>query len=180
VVANSRIAAVRYARALREALVEEVKSVAEDNPLQVNADELKAVEVALVITWGNNDEAEIKDSMKSVDIEQVVKRFKMPFDAEEESGNEKLNGRVGFVVVNEMLVTGFDAPVEQVLYLNRVMKDHGLLQAIARVNRVHDDGKDAGFVVDYVGVGNNLRKALDAYTQKEQQEVIECSHLPRN
>jgi type I restriction enzyme R subunit len=73
-----------------------------------------------------------------------------------------------------MLVTGFDAPVEQVLYLDRVIKDHGLLQAIARVNRVHDDGKDCGFVVDYVGVGNDLRKALDAYTQREQQEVIEC------
>ena len=73
-----------------------------------------------------------------------------------------------------MLVTGFDAPLEQVLYLDRVIKDHGLLQAIARVNRVHDDGKDCGFVVDYVGVGNNLRKALDAYAAREQQEVIEC------
>jgi type I restriction enzyme R subunit len=174
VVANSRIAAVRYAKALREAIVEEVKSLAEDNPLQVNADELKAVEVALVITWANNDEAEIKDAMKNVDTDLVVKRFKMPFDAEEDTGNEKVNGRIGFVVVNEMLVTGFDAPVEQVLYLDRVIKDHGLLQAIARVNRVHDDGKDCGFVVDYVGVGNNLRKALDAYAQKEQQEVIEC------
>ena len=174
VVANSRIAAVRYATALREALAEEVKSLAEDNPLCVNADELKAVEVALVITWANNDEAAIKDAMQGVDTEQVVKRFKMPFDAEEDTGNEKVNGRIGFVVVTEMLVTGFDAPVEQVLYLDRVMKDHGLLQAIARVNRVHDDGKDCGFVVDYVGVGNNLRQALDAYAQKEQQEVIEC------
>lgn len=174
VVANSRIAAVRYAKALRDAITEEVKSLAEDNPLQVNADELRAVEVALVITWANNDEAEIKDAMKNVDNDLVVKRFKMPFDAEEDSGSEKVNGRIGFVVVNEMLVTGFDAPVEQVLYLDRVIKDHGLLQAIARVNRVHDDGKDCGFVVDYVGVGNNLRKALDAYAQKEQQEVIEC------
>lgn len=174
VVANSRIAAVRYAKALRDAIAEEVKSLAEDNPLQVNADELRAVEVALVITWSNNDEVEIKDAMKGVDTDLVVKRFKMPFDAEEESGEQKVTGRIGFVVVNEMLVTGFDAPVEQVLYLDRVIKDHGLLQAIARVNRVHDDGKDCGFVVDYVGVGNNLRKALDAYTQREQQEVIEC------
>lgn len=174
VVANSRIAGVRYATALREAIAEEVKSLAEDNPLQVNADELRAVEVALVITWGNNDEAAIKDAMKGVDTDLVVKRFKMPFDSEEESGEQKVTGRIGFVVVNEMLVTGFDAPVEQVLYLDRVIKDHGLLQAVARVNRVHDDGKDCGFVVDYVGVGNNLRKALDAYTQRELQEVIEC------
>lgn len=174
VVANSRIAGVRYAKALRDAIAEEVMSLAEDNPLQVNPDELRAVEVALVITWGNNDEAEIKDAMRSVDTDLVVKRFKMPFDAEEETGDHKVNGRIGFVVVNEMLVTGFDAPVEQVLYLDRVIKDHGLLQAIARVNRVHDEGKDCGFVVDYVGVGNNLRKALDAYTQREQNEIIEC------
>jgi len=98
--------------------------LAEDNPLQVNADELRAVEVALVITWGNNDEAEIKDAMKGVDTDLIVKRFKMPFDAEEESGEQKVTGRIGFVVVNEMLVTGFDAPVEQVLYLDRVIKDH--------------------------------------------------------
>lgn len=174
VVANSRIAGVRYVRALREAIADEVQSLAADNPLQVNADELRAVEVALVITWGNNDEAEIKDAMKGVDTDLVVKRFKMPFDAEEKAGEQKVTGRIGFVVVNEMLVTGFDAPVEQVLYLDRVIKDHGLLQAIARVNRVHDDGKDCGFVVDYVGVGNNLRKALDAYTRREQQEIIEC------
>jgi type I restriction enzyme, R subunit len=174
VVANSRIAAVRYAKALRDAIAEEVESLTEDNPLQVNADELRAVEVALVISWGNNDEAEIKDAMKGVDIDSVVKRFKMPFDAEEGSGEQQVTGRIGFVVVNEMLVTGFDAPVEQVLYLDRVIKDHGLLQAVARVNRVHDDGKDCGFIVDYVGVGNNLRKAIDAYTQREQQEVIEC------
>jgi type I restriction enzyme R subunit len=174
VVTNSRIAGVRYAEALREAIAEEVKSLSEDNPLQVNPDELAAVEVALVITWGNNDEAAIKDSMKGVDTNLVVKRFKMPFDAEETSGEQTVSGRIGFVVVNEMLVTGFDAPVEQVLYLDRVIKDHGLLQAIARVNRVHDEGKDCGFVVDYVGVGNNLRKALDAYAQREQQEIIEC------
>lgn len=174
VVANSRIAAVRYVAALRDALADEVKSLAEDNPLSVNADELRVVEVAVVITTTNNDEAEITDAMRDVDTDLVVKRFKMPFSAEEKEGEGTINGRIGFVVVTEMLVTGFDAPVEQVLYLDRVIKDHGLLQAIARVNRVHDDGKDCGFVVDYVGVGNNLRRALDAYAQREQQEVIDC------
>jgi len=174
VVANSRIAAVRYAEALKDALVEEVELLNQDNPLLVNQDELRAVEVGLVITWDNNDDAVIKDSMKGVDVEKLIQRFKMPFDAEEEENEQRLNGRVGFIVVNEMLVTGFDAPLEQVLYLDRVIRDHTLLQAIARVNRVHDEGKDCGFIVDYVGVGNNLRKALDAYAKREQQEVIEC------
>ena len=49
-----------------------------------------------------------------------------------------------------MLLTGFDAPVEQVMYLDKIVVDHGLLQAIARVNRV-SGAKDKGFVVDYVG-----------------------------
>jgi type I restriction enzyme R subunit len=174
VVANSRIAAVRYAKKLKDAIATEAISLSQDDPLRVNADDLRAVEVALVITWQNNDDAEIKDAMRGVDVETVIKRFKMPFEAEDEAGEQKLNGRVGFVVVNEMLVTGFDAPLEQVLYLDRVVRNHTLLQAVARVNRVHDEGKDCGFVVDYVGVGNNLRKALDAYAAREQQEVIEC------
>jgi type I restriction enzyme R subunit len=174
VVANSRIAAVRYLHALRDAVAQECASLLKDNPLRVNVDDFKAVEAGLVITWDNNDELAIKDAMKGVDTESLIKRFKLRFDAEEESAEKKLNGRVGFVVVNEMLVTGFDAPVEQVLYLDRVIKDHTLLQAIARVNRVYDEGKDCGFVVDYVGVGNNLKKALDAYAAREQQELIDC------
>jgi type I restriction enzyme R subunit len=174
VVANSRMAAVRYAKALRDAIGAEAEALSQDNPLLLSAESLRAVEVAPVITWSNNDDLEIKDAMRNVDVAKVVKQFKMPFDAEEEEGDEKLNGRIGFVVVNEMLVTGFDAPLEQVLYLDRVIRDHGLLQAIARVNRVCDDGKDCGFVVDYVGVGNNLRRALDAYAAREQQEIIDC------
>ncbi|OGV63418.1 MAG: hypothetical protein A3K19_30790 [Lentisphaerae bacterium RIFOXYB12_FULL_65_16] len=174
VVASSRMAAVRYAEALRDAIAAEAEALRTDNPLCVNAEELRAVEVGLVITWGNNDDVEIKDAMRGVDPEAVVKRFKLPFGGEEKVGEKTVNGRIGFVVVNEMLVTGFDAPLEQVLYLDRVMKDHGLLQAIARVNRVHDEGKDCGLVVDYVGVGNNLRLALDKYKAREQQEMIEC------
>jgi type I restriction enzyme R subunit len=174
VVANSRIAAVRYVEALKTAIAEEAKSLNEDNPLRVNPDELQAVEVGLVITWDNDDDRAIKDSMRGVDVETVVQRFKIPFEGKQQNGVGGLDGRIGFVVVNEMLVTGFDAPLEQVLYLDRVVRDHSLLQAIARVNRVHDDAKDCGFVVDYVGVGNNLRKALDAYAAREQRELIEC------
>jgi type I restriction enzyme R subunit len=65
------------------------------------------------------------------------------------------------IVVNKLL-TGFDAPRNIVLYLARELKDHNLLQAIARVNRLHD-GKDYGFIVDYEGVLQSLDKALDLY-----------------
>src|SRR5215471_20046286 len=72
-----------------------------------------------------------------------------------------------------MLLTGFDASVEQVMYLDKVIVAHGLLQAIARVNRVAGASKEKGFVVDYVGVGHHLKKALDNYDESEQNEVID-------
>ena len=78
-----------------------------------------------------------------------------------------------------MLLTGFDAPVEQVMYLDKIIVAHSLLQAIARVNRVGGPAKDKGFVVDYVGIGHHLKKALDAYDEREQNEVLEVSEFPR-
>ena len=63
-------------------------------------------------------------------------------------------------------------PVEQVMYLDKVIIAHNLLQAIARVNRVGGRVKDKGFVVDYVGVGHHLKKAIDTYDEREQKEIL--------
>ena len=63
-----------------------------------------------------------------------------------------------------MWLTGFDAPVLHTLYIDKPMRDHGLLQAIARVNRVFED-KPGGLVVDYIGIGDDLRAGLKAYAQ---------------
>jgi type I restriction enzyme, R subunit len=71
------------------------------------------------------------------------------------------------LIVTDMLLTGFDAPMEQVMYLDKPMRDHKLLQAIARTNRPYP-GKAAGIIVDYVGVFDNLVKALNF-----QEEDIE-------
>ena len=98
----------------------------------------------------------------------------MAFDREEEG----VRGDMGIVIVNNMLLTGFDAPVEQVMYLDKVIVAHTLLQAIARVNRVAGEAKDKGFVVDYVGVGHHLKKAIDTYDEREQKEVIDCLSFP--
>jgi type I restriction enzyme R subunit len=67
------------------------------------------------------------------------------------------------IVVVDKLLTGFDAPRNSVLYLTRSLKDHTLLQAIARVNRVHE-GKDYGLIVDYYGILDHLDEALEVYT----------------
>jgi type I restriction enzyme R subunit len=85
---------------------------------------------------------------------------------------------LGIVIVNNMLLTGFDAPLEQVMYLDRVVVAHNLLQAIARVNRVAGEYKEKGFVVDYVGVGHHLKKALDDYDEREQKEVLDTLSFP--
>lgn len=65
-----------------------------------------------------------------------------------------------FLLVCDMLLTGFDAPIEQVMYLDKPLRDHNLLQAIARTNRVYPN-KGCGKIIDYYGITRNLQKALD-------------------
>jgi type I restriction enzyme, R subunit len=78
-----------------------------------------------------------------------------------------------------MLLTGFDAPVEQVMYLDKVIREHNLLQAIARINRVGGADKDKGFVIDYVGIGNHLRAAIDNYElEKLRQRIKDADNEP--
>jgi len=93
----------------------------------------------------------------------------------EDSG---VDGNLGIIIVNNMLLTGFDAPIEQVMYLDKVIVAHNLLQAIARVNRVGGAFKDKGFVVDYVGIGHHLKKAIDSYDEREQKEIIDTLSFP--
>lgn len=68
------------------------------------------------------------------------------------------------VIVRDMWLTGFDAPCLHTMYLDKPMKDHGLMQAISRVNRVFGD-KPGGLVVDYIGIADNLAKAVGIYTR---------------
>ena len=86
--------------------------------------------------------------------ETLAKRFR---DADDE---------LQIVLVRDMWLTGFDAPSLHTMYLDKPMRGHGLMQAIARVNRVFKD-KPGGLVVDYLGVADDLRKAIDAYTDSE-------------
>ncbi len=73
---------------------------------------------------------------------------------------------IAFLIVCDMLLTGFDAPVEQVMYIDKKLQEHNLLQAIARVNRVAE-GKERGFIVDYIGLANHLTRALSIYAQED-------------
>lgn len=74
------------------------------------------------------------------------------------------------VIVRDMWLTGFDAPSMHTMYIDKPMKGHGLMQAIARVNRVFSD-KPAGLVVDYIGIAQNLKNALGQYSDSDQRQA---------
>lgn len=74
------------------------------------------------------------------------------------------------VIVRDMWLTGFDAPSMHTMYVDKQMQGHGLMQAIARVNRVFRD-KPAGLIVDYIGIAQNLKSALQQYSQNDQENT---------
>lgn len=74
------------------------------------------------------------------------------------------------VIVRDMWLTGFDAPCMHTMYVDKQMQGHGLMQAIARVNRVFRD-KPAGLIVDYIGIAQNLKSALQQYSRNDQENT---------
>lgn len=80
------------------------------------------------------------------------------------------NDPLKLVIVRDMWLTGFDAPSMHTMYVDKPMKGHGLMQAIARVNRVFRD-KPAGLVVDYIGIAQNLKNALSQYSASDQRQA---------
>ncbi|PTM60084.1 type I restriction endonuclease subunit R [Phreatobacter oligotrophus] len=80
------------------------------------------------------------------------------------------NDPLKLVIVRDMWLTGFDAPSMHTMYIDKPMRGHGLMQAIARVNRVFRD-KPAGLVVDYIGIGDNLKKALQQYSGADRDQT---------
>ena len=80
------------------------------------------------------------------------------------------NDPLKLVIVRDMWLTGFDAPSMHTMYIDKPMRGHGLMQAIARVNRVFRD-KPAGLIVDYIGVAQNLKSALGQYSKSDKDQV---------
>ncbi|KAF2961355.1 type I restriction endonuclease subunit R [Fervidobacterium sp. 2310opik-2] len=167
VVTASRLAAIRYKRALEESLKEKIFELEKENNSKIDLETLKKLEVGVVISGAQNDPPEYRNYTDPNEHERIIKSFRLPFDKVNENG---ISGNVGILVVQNMLITGFDAPIEQVMYLDNVIKGHNLLQAIARVNRVYKN-KSCGFVVDYVGVLKHLKEALAIYADEDIEEI---------
>ena len=176
VVATSREAAVRYKKHIDRVLSAAIVNLERDNPLDLDLDQLKTMQTDVIISGGHNDLPHLKEYSDKSRHKTSIASFKLGFGHEEEG----IKGNVGILIVNNMLLTGFDAPVEQVMYLDKVVVAHNLLQVIARVNRVSGENKDKGFVVDYVGIGHHLKKAIDTYDEREQKEVIDALSFPED
>lgn len=82
----------------------------------------------------------------------------------------KVDDPLKLVIVRDMWLTGFDAPCMHTMYIDKPMRGHGLMQAIARVNRVFKE-KPGGLVVDYIGIATNLKKALGQYSQSDRDKT---------
>ncbi|MGK2285094.1 type I restriction endonuclease subunit R [Pedomonas sp. V897] len=189
VVAYSRLAAIRYFEALKtardELLAEAERLSPQDKALDDEAlcqrppkvqalvqawryrDTLARLEFAPIISGSNNDDPAWKAWTDGAAHEQLIKRFKKPLFHADPAKTDPL----AFLVVKSMLLTGFDAPIEGVMYLDRPIREAELLQAIARVNRT-GFGKRCGIVVDYYGVAQHLKEALAAYADEDVEGAL--------
>lgn len=169
VVCHSKLAAVRYQKAIRTALTERIDreklKPKPDGELIRRIAFLKAVTV--VSADATNELAVITEARKEAKRWNAVENFCKPFDFDDPEKN--LTG-IAFLIVCDMLLTGFDAPVEQVMYIDKRLYEHNLLQAIARVNRVVT-GKQRGFIVDYIGLANHLSQALTIYAAEDASDI---------
>ena len=169
VVCHSKLAALRYRTAIREALAErcdrEKLQPTPDLNLIRRIDFLKAVVV--ISSDSSNELAAITEARKEAKRWNAVENFCKPFDFDDP--DKDLTG-IAFLIVCDMLLTGFDAPVEQVMYIDKRLREHNLLQAIARVNRVTKN-KHRGFIVDYIGLANHLMEALSIYSDEDAEDI---------
>ncbi|MGH1394696.1 MAG: type I restriction endonuclease subunit R [Trichormus sp.] len=182
VVASTRLAAVRYQEAFVEAQREIVQQLEQRAPILQSLDAealelrdeetrffaqalphletIRKLEFATVISADKGDDPSWKKWTDKSQQEINIEKFKKPLDQDS----------LAILIVKNMLLTGFDAPLEQVLYLDRSLKEYELLQAIARVNRVYNDKKTEGLVVDYYGV--DIAAALSVYENVDTELAL--------
>jgi type I restriction enzyme R subunit len=152
VVASSRKACVHYKRELDKLLPPEYSEI--------------------VMTYNRRDDpvikkyrSELEERFHGMDVKEInketIKKFK---DSE---GTPKI------LIVKDMLLTGFDAPILQTMYLDQPLKEHRLLQAVARTNRPYKDVKEAGYILDYIGmIKGELERALEVYSSEEIEHAM--------
>ncbi|MCD6481739.1 MAG: HsdR family type I site-specific deoxyribonuclease [Thermoplasmata archaeon] len=150
VVAVDREACILYKRQLDKLLPEEYSEIV----MTFNMKDPKPIQEYF---------EELKEKYKGKEIEDIRKEIIDKFK------EEKLPK---ILIVTDMLLTGFDAPILQTMYLDKPLKEHRLLQAIARTNRPYDDVKEAGLIIDYIGLFKELEKAFENYSKEDIKGAI--------
>jgi type I restriction enzyme R subunit len=132
-------------------------------------DRLQGPQSTVIFSSGHKDDAELAaHAVTDTERKKLIEHFQKPGDP------------LKILIVCDMLITGFDAPIEQVMYLDSSLREHTLLQAIARVNRTADK-KKYGLVVDYWGVSDNLQEALAIFAPQDVAQAMtpKVDELPR-
>ncbi|MCL6272196.1 type I restriction endonuclease [Sansalvadorimonas sp. 2012CJ34-2] len=170
VVCTSKQACIHYQTYIRQAIAEQIATQEALEPDQQDAEllkRLKFLKTAVIISSdGTNEKADYVAARKEARALNAVDNFKKHFDdTRPETG-------VAFLIVCDMLLTGFDAPIEQVMYIDKKLREHNLLQTIARVNRTCKE-KTRGYIVDYIGLTENLKEALSLYAGDDQDDILD-------
>jgi type I restriction enzyme R subunit len=170
VVCHSKLACVRYQNGIEAALAERIEQEqAQASPDAELLKRLRFLKTAVVVSSdGTNEAAYITQARKQAARMGAVDNFCRGFDLDDP---DKAYTGIAFLIVCDMLLTGFDAPIEQVMYIDKKLREHTLLQAIARTNRVKK-GKQRGYIVDYIGLANHLTDALTLYAASDELQEL--------
>lgn len=164
----SHLAAVRYKQELDKAIKEAIDYHEINKNPYIDIELLKKLKVAALITKSVTDPAAYRPFTDEAEHHKNITSFLLPFGSELNG----INGDVGIIVVTDLFINGFHAPLEQVVYIDQIMKDHFLLQAITRIN-YPSKNKRVGFIVDYVGFLLHQREALSAFNEKDQEIIMQ-------
>lgn len=123
-------------------------------------DKLGGPKSAVIISSDHNDGQEFNEYTDKAKHKNQIEDFKKPL------GTGEGQSDLSFLIVKDMLLTGFNAPIAQVMYVDRKLTDHTLLQAIARVNRTNKN-KFRGYIIDYYGLSDYLTEALEMFSQED-------------
>jgi type I restriction enzyme R subunit len=163
VVACSRKACVHYKRELDKHLPSKYSEVV----MSYTPEDDKSPEKKIISDYA----AELLARNKGKDMEQIRKEVVAAYKEEEYPK---------ILIVTEMLLTGFDAPVLQTIYLDKPLREHRLLQTIARTNRPYKGLKEAGLVIDYVGILKDFKRAFAMYTKEELKDMLNTTDDLKN
>ena len=169
IVCSGREAAIKYQQVLHQLKEEGLHNFESKVVVSIGSPKSDAIakEYYETLEWNKNNPTNKKPVwvVPPEDIKDVTDDFKLPFGNEndtEKSGKKQFDN-TAFIIVSDMLLTGWDAPITSCLYLDKPLKEHNLLQAIARVNRSRK-GKSGGYIVDYNGITAYLVQALEIFS----------------